>query len=102
MAQANARLPHLATWIQHTLALQQARRRVLERIKCAGYKLTDTTAKDITAWARAYLDAHHDECYGRAAEIVERSPVLRKMIEREERRQARKANITTAAQRQRR
>jgi hypothetical protein len=91
------------TAIENVLALQQARARVVERIKRAGYKLAETSASEIRAAAAAYLNdpAHREECYARAAEIIERSPVLQKMIAQGERDQARKSNIRNGAQRRR-
>jgi hypothetical protein len=53
-------------WMLRVLAQQQAKARVRDEIKRCGYKITSTTAAQITEMARDYISQHHDELFARA------------------------------------
>jgi hypothetical protein len=78
-----------------TLAYYAARRTVVEQLRRQGYKLTSTTAAEITAATKAYYTEHSDECISRAATVIASSAVLQRMIERQH---ARRAKLNTGAQ----
>jgi hypothetical protein len=99
MAQAEQRLPQskdeitaaaaAPMWMLRTLAMQQAKARVRDEIKRCGYKITSTTAAQITEMARDYINSHHDELFARAEQIVANSVELQRMARRWEREEAR-------------
>jgi hypothetical protein len=78
-------------WMLKTLANQQAKARVRNELKRQGYKISSTTAAEITEMTRDYLSQHHDELFARAEEIVAGSVELQKMARRWEREEARAA-----------
>jgi hypothetical protein len=88
-------------WMLTVLARQQARARVKDELKRQGYKISSTTAAEISEMARDYINSHHDELFARAAEIIAGSAELQKMAQRWEREQARRSNLTSGEQRQR-
>jgi hypothetical protein len=77
------------------LARQQAQRLIKEQWLAEGRKLQSTTLAELREAADAYL-ARHPECFRAAAEMIERSPRLRKIAEREERDRLR-AQLRTSA-----
>jgi hypothetical protein len=98
MAEANATVPHPTAEItaarraiEWTLAQQQARKHVVEEIKRRGYKLAEYEARDITVLAKDYLTQHPSQCFARAREIIEGSPVLQRMARRWEREKGRRS-----------
>jgi hypothetical protein len=56
-------------WMTKTLAMQQARARVRDELKRQGYKISSTTAAEISEMTREYLNSHHEELFARAEEI---------------------------------
>ena len=79
------------TATEMVLARQYARRALVAEIKRQGYRITSTTASEITAAAKRYLSENEAQCLADAAAVIAASPVLRKMIERQERDRARRA-----------
>jgi hypothetical protein len=109
MAQAEQRLPQskdeittaaaAPMWMLRTLAQQQAKARVRDELKRQGYKISSTTAAEISEMTREYINSHHDELFARAREIVDGSPELQRMARRWDREQARRSKLTSGAQR---
>jgi hypothetical protein len=81
----------MATGLERVLAFYHARRIVVAEIKRQGYKLTSTTASEIAAAAKRYLSENEAQCLAHAAAVIAASPILRKMIERQERDRDRRA-----------
>jgi hypothetical protein len=73
----------------YTLATLHAKNLVKAEIRKRGYKLHDYTAKAIMEMTMAYLDAHRSTLLEYAHGMIERSPELKKMYEKEERRRLR-------------
>jgi hypothetical protein len=71
------------TGIEQSLAFYRARKLVVEELRRQGYRLTQTTASEISTLARDYLSRHEAECLTWAAQTIWKSPVLRKMVARE-------------------
>jgi hypothetical protein len=102
MAQANHSLSQIQARItaaSFVLALQRARNAVKEELKRQRRRLADVEAKEITALAREYLDAH-PELVADARPVVE-SWIARGVFgKRAQRAWAGRANLTSDAQSQ--
>ena len=69
--------------VAHALAYLMARRVIERQWRAQGLRIRRYA--DIIEQARAYLAAHQEELLAQPAEVVQRNPRLRKMVEVEER-----------------
>jgi hypothetical protein len=76
-----------------TLAEYRAKQRVRDQIRKEGHKLYSYKAREITELARTWLDAHLEQAVAEAMADVERSPELKKMYLKEEKRLGRPVAI---------
>jgi len=98
MAEATLSLPdlELAKRMVTTLSLQAAKRAVQRQVRASGKRWSDLSSREVTLWAELYREDHLDVLVAQAVTTISKSPTLRAMLEREQRRQAR-AKLRTNA-----
>ncbi len=69
-----------------TLARQAAIKAIKRQLQAQGLRLAQFSARDIHIRADAYFEAHRQMLIAEAMETVQRSPQLRTLYEREQRR----------------
>jgi hypothetical protein len=78
----------LPTYPSHVIAAlmrNAARETVKHNIRAEGRRVTDFLPKDITRMAEAFIDNHRDKLLAGALRAIERSPELRRLLEKEQR-----------------
>jgi hypothetical protein len=98
MVEATPSLPDLALArrMVATLSLQAAKRAVQRQVRASGKRWSELSSREATLWAELYREDHLDVLVAQAARTISKSPTLRAMLEREQRRCAKLINAQTA------
>ena len=76
----------LAKRMVATLSLQAAKRAVQRQVRASGKRWSELSSREVTLWAELYREDHLDVLVAQAARTISKSPTLRAMLEREQRR----------------
>jgi hypothetical protein len=85
MAEAAISLPRYPSLVIGALIRNAAREAVKHNIRAEGLRVTDFLPREISVMAEAFAEHHHDKLLDGALRAVERSPELKKMLEKEQR-----------------
>ena len=78
-------LPTYPSNVVAALMRNAAREAVKHNIRAEGLRVTDFLPKDISRMAEAFIDNHRDKLLAGALRAIERSPELRRLLEKEQR-----------------
>jgi hypothetical protein len=90
MVEAPTILPRYPSIVIACLMRNAAREAVKHNIRAQGLKIANFLPKDITRMAEAFVANNRDALLAGALRTIERSPELRRMLEKEQRKWARR------------